>query len=102
MTNLTRRMIQDRKQHGLAATTQEVYVRAAKLLTQHFDCSPDRLSEEAIREFFVPLIEAMFRAARSLSKKPPKRFHLNSEPRQSAVADGVDRVLGRNPNSRAR
>ena len=29
--------------------------------------------------------EAMFRAPRSLTKKPPKKFHLNPEPRQGVV-----------------
>lgn len=58
MTDLRRRMIQDMKLHGLATTTQEVYVGAVKLLAQHFGRSPDRLSEEEIREFFVHLTEA--------------------------------------------
>lgn len=58
MTDLRRRMIQDMKLHGLATTTQDVYVGAVKLLAQHFGRSPDRLNEEEIREFFVHRTEA--------------------------------------------
>lgn len=55
MTKLRRRMIQDMRLHGLSEGTQRIYVEAVKHLAQHFNRSPDQLSEQDIRQFFLHL-----------------------------------------------
>jgi integrase/recombinase XerD len=57
VTELRRRMIEDMKLHGLSPTTQRVYVDAVKVLAEHYHRSPDRLSEDEIRQFFTYLTE---------------------------------------------
>lgn len=57
MTELRRRMMEDMKLHGLAPTTQRVYVNAAERIAKHFNRSPDRLSEQDLRDYFTHLVE---------------------------------------------
>ena len=66
MTELRRRMIQDMRLHGLAAGTQETYVRAVKALAKHYNQPPDQLTENHIREFFVYLTETRRLAASTI------------------------------------
>lgn len=56
MTDLRRRMIEDMQLHGLTAGTREAYVRAVRLLAEHFNQSPDQLTDEQLREFFLYLM----------------------------------------------
>ncbi len=56
MTELRRRMIEDMQLHGYAPKTQQCYVAAVKDLAKYHRRSPDRLSEEEIRRFFLFLI----------------------------------------------
>ena len=56
MTELRSRMIQDMQLHGLAARTRQSYVDAVKGLARFYQRSPDRLSEDEIRSFFLHLI----------------------------------------------
>jgi len=56
MTELRSRMIQDMQLHGLAARTRQSYVDAVKGLARFYRRSPDRLSEDEIRSFFIHLI----------------------------------------------
>jgi integrase/recombinase XerD len=56
MTELRRRMIQDIQLHGYAERTQESYVDAVRGLAKFHRRSPDRLTDEEIREFFLHLI----------------------------------------------
>jgi integrase/recombinase XerD len=56
MTELRRRMIEDLQLHGYARGTQASYVRAVRLLAEHYRRSPDQLTEEQIRGFFLHLI----------------------------------------------
>lgn len=53
MTPLRQRMIEDLQLKGYSPRTQQAYVGAVRRLAEHFHCSPDRLSEEQIREYFV-------------------------------------------------
>jgi site-specific recombinase XerD len=55
MTELRRRMIQDMELRGLKPNTQQAYLDAVKHLAQHYGRSPDRLSEEELRQYFVRL-----------------------------------------------
>jgi integrase/recombinase XerD len=56
MTELRRRMIEDMQLHGYARGTQEAYVRAVRILAEHYRRSPEELTEEQIRVFFLHLI----------------------------------------------
>jgi len=62
MTRLRRRMIQDMRLHDLAEATQRTYVDAVRNLARHYDRSPDKLTEDEIRQFFVHLSQTQGRA----------------------------------------
>ena len=57
MTELRQRMIEDMRLHGLAKSTQHVYVEGVKHLARHYNRSPDQLTERELRAFFIHLIE---------------------------------------------
>jgi len=48
-------MIEDMQLHGLAAKTQDAYVRAVKQLAEHYHKSPDVITEEELRQYFLYL-----------------------------------------------
>ena len=56
MTPLRKRMIENMELHGLADRTRESYVAAVSHLARHYNRSPDRLSADEIRRFFLHLI----------------------------------------------
>ena len=51
MTDLRRRYLDDMTLHGLAPTTQKVYVHAVEKLAQHYGRSPALLSEQELRVY---------------------------------------------------
>lgn len=53
MTKLRHRFIDDLQLQGKSARTQQAYVRAVRLLAEHFDPPPDQLTEEQIRQYFL-------------------------------------------------
>ena len=55
MTPLRQRMIQDMQLRGFSARTQECYAAAVGQLAQHFHTSPDQLTEEHLRQYFLYL-----------------------------------------------
>jgi site-specific recombinase XerD len=55
MTKLRQRMIEDMQLRGFSARTQECYVRSVAQLAGHFHRSPDQLSEEELRQYFLYL-----------------------------------------------
>lgn len=55
MTPLRRRMIEDMQLRGFAPGTQHVYVQAVQRFAQHFDKSPDQITEEELRQYFLYL-----------------------------------------------
>jgi len=57
MTELRGRMLADMKLHGLAPGTQKVYLKSVEHLARHFHRSPDRLSEQELRDYFTYLVE---------------------------------------------
>ena len=69
MTELRRRMIQDMELRGLKENTQKTYVDTVKHLAQHYGRSPDRLSEEELRQHFVCLSKDR-RCAKSTLRLP--------------------------------
>lgn len=57
MTPLRQRMIEDMQLRGLSARTQECYVAAVRQLAAHHHRSPDQLSEEDLRQYFLYLTQ---------------------------------------------
>ncbi len=55
MTPLRRRMIEDMQLRGFAPGTQAVYVQAVQRFAQHFGKSPDQITEEELRQYFLYL-----------------------------------------------
>jgi len=55
LTPLRQRLIEDLQLHGLAAKTQDAYVRAVRQLAEHYGKSPDRITEEELRQYFLYL-----------------------------------------------
>ena len=52
-TPLRQKMIEDMQLHGFAVRTQEAYLLAVSLLARHYHKSPDKVSEEELREYFL-------------------------------------------------
>lgn len=53
MLELLERMTGDLQLRGMSERTQEMYVRAVRQLSEHYDRSPDDLSEEELRDYFL-------------------------------------------------
>ena len=53
MTPLRQRMVEDMQLRGLSEKTQEAYVRAVRQLAEHYGKSPDCISEEELRQYFL-------------------------------------------------
>ena len=53
MTQLRQRMLADMQLRGLALKTQESYSRAVQQLAQHYSKSPDQITEEELRDYFL-------------------------------------------------
>lgn len=54
-TALRQRMLEDLQLRGLSARTKECYTRAVRQLAEHYRKSPDQISEEELREYFLHL-----------------------------------------------
>jgi integrase/recombinase XerD len=54
-TSLRKRMIEDMQLRGLSANTQKAYVRAVRDLAAYYNKSPDQISEEELRRYFLHL-----------------------------------------------
>ena len=55
MTPLRKRMMEDMQLHGFSKGTQKVYVSAVRRLAEHYGKSPDRITEEELRQYFLYL-----------------------------------------------
>ena len=55
MTYLRKRMIEDLQLRGISALTQQRYVRAVQQLAEHYGKSPDKVTEEELRDYFLYL-----------------------------------------------
>jgi len=55
MTQLRQRMIEDLQLRGFAPKTQEAYLRAVRQLAEHFKKSPEDITEEDLRQYFLHL-----------------------------------------------
>jgi site-specific recombinase XerD len=57
MTILRERMLEELKRRNLASNTCRVYVRQIKQLARYFNCSPDALTGEQLRQYQLHLID---------------------------------------------
>ena len=55
MTPLRQRMIEDMQLRGLSAHTQRAYVRVVRQLAEYYDRSPDQITVEELRRYFLYL-----------------------------------------------
>jgi len=55
MTILRERMLADMQLRGLAEKTQDAYLRAVRQLAAYYSKSPDQISEEELRQYFLYL-----------------------------------------------
>jgi len=53
MTELRKRMIECLQLRGLSERTQDMYVRAVRQLAEHYRKSPDLITEEELRQYFL-------------------------------------------------
>ena len=53
MTELRKRMIECLQLRGLSERTQDMYVRAVRQLAEHYRKSPDVITEEELRQYFL-------------------------------------------------
>lgn len=56
MTELRKRMIEGLQLRGLSERTQEAYTRAVRQLAEHYHKSPDLITEEELRQYFLHII----------------------------------------------
>lgn len=74
MTILRQRFIDDMKLHGFSKRTQECYVYYVSKLSQFFNLSPDKLSDDNIRQFFLAHREKYSDAASRIAQAGIKFF----------------------------
>jgi len=55
MTYLRKRMIEDLQLRGMGILTQQRYVRAVQQLAEHYGKSPDKITEDELRDYFLYL-----------------------------------------------
>lgn len=55
MTPLRKRMMEDMQLNGLSEGTQKVYISAIRRIAEHYGKSPDRITEEELRQYFLYL-----------------------------------------------
>jgi site-specific recombinase XerD len=53
MTDLRKRLIEDLQLKGMSERTIEMYVRAVRQLAEHYHKSPEHISEEELRQYFL-------------------------------------------------
>ena len=53
MTPLRQRMLEDMQLRGFSERTQEAYLRAVRQLAAHYSKSPDQITEEELRQYFL-------------------------------------------------
>jgi integrase/recombinase XerD len=80
---LRQRMSHDLQLAGLSPRTQDAYLRAVRMLVDHFHTPPDRLSEQQVREYFLHLKNDRHFAAASLgiAYSGIKFFYSHTAPR---------------------
>jgi integrase len=84
-------MIEDMQLRGLSERTQETYTRAVRQLAEHYGVSPDQLSEEELRQYFVFLHteKRLSRASCTIALCAIKFFYEQTLQRHWAILDVV-------------
>ena len=59
-SRLRARMIEDMELRRLAPGTQRAYVTAVRNLAKHYRRSPDQITEQEVRQFFLELIDRRY------------------------------------------
>jgi integrase/recombinase XerD len=69
VTELRKRMIECLQLRGLSERTQEAYLRAVRQLAEHYHKSPDQITEEELRQYFLYLknVKKYSRAAATIA-----------------------------------
>lgn len=55
MTELRKRMIEDMQLYGFSKRTQETYIRPVAKLAEHYNKSPDKITNEELKQYFLYL-----------------------------------------------
>lgn len=66
MSKLRDRMIQDMQLHGFAERTQQSYVREVRKVSEFLNCSPAKITEDQLRDYFLYLKNEKQFAANSM------------------------------------
>jgi len=84
MTHLRQRMLEDLQLRGYSVRTQQVYVRAVRLLAEHYGQSPESITEEQLRQYFlyVKNVKKWSRAASTIALCGIKFFYEQTLGRQ--------------------
>lgn len=84
MTQLRQRMIEDLQLRGLSERTQEMYVRAVRQLAEHDHKSPDHITEEELRDYFLYLknVKHYSRSASTIALRGIKFFYAHTLQRE--------------------
>ena len=93
MTPLRQRMIEDMQLRGFSARTQECYVAGVRQLAEHYRRSPDQLTEEDLRQYFLYLAneKQVARATATIALCGIKFFFEQTLQRQWTTLKFVDR-----------
>lgn len=77
MTELRKRMIETLQLRGMSERTQQAYVRAVRQLADHYHKSPDLISEEELRQYFLYIknVKKYSRAASTIALCGIKFFY---------------------------
>ena len=93
MTQLRKKMLEDMKLFGLSKRTQETYIYAVSKLAQYFHKSPDLISDDELRDYFLFLKDKYARNTSTIAicgikfffekslKKPFKIFGILRSPK---------------------
>jgi integrase/recombinase XerD len=89
MTPLRQRMMEDLQLRGLSAKTQEAYLRAVRQLAEHYHKSPDLITEEELRLYFLYLKndKQVSRSSFSIALSGLKFFYERTLHREWATLD---------------
>jgi site-specific recombinase XerD len=84
-------MIEDLQLRDLSKKTQDAYVRAVRQLAEHYGKSPDRISEEELRQYFLYLknVKHASRSACTIALCGIKFFYQHTLRREWATFDLV-------------
>lgn len=115
MTELRQRMVEDTRPRGLSARTREVNARSVRQLAEHYGRSPDLITEEELRGYFLHLVEVkkVARPSLTIALCGIKFFYRHTVQRDWNVFGGVcppkagrprasDPAQGRGPSSQER